>query len=578
VAFLRKYVRKYGVGFAVSVAFVMLEALVDLAQPTLLAHMVDVGVARGDMGSVLRIGGWMLIVTAAGALAASVRNVVSSRVSQAFGTELRADLFRKIVRLPLSELNRFDRASLVTRLTNDVSQLQMFVNGLMRIFTKGPLLCIGSVIMAIRLNPRLSLVVFAVVPIVLALIALSMKIGFPRFARVQEALDRVGAAVREYLGGVRVVRAFGRHDEEERKFAEVNAGYRRAAVAAARTAALFHPAVVLTVQFGIVAVLWISGAGVEDGSVRPGETIAFVQYMTQILFALMTLFMVFAMFVRAKASAVRIGEVLAAEEDVVGTEPVPDKMGLRGRIDFENVSFSYEGPGGPPAIRNVTFSCLPGETVGIVGPTGSGKSTLVSLIPRLYDATSGTVRVGGVDVRRLDPAALREKIAFVPQKTVLFSGTILDNIRMGRPDATEEEAEIAARSAQAHAFVAALPERYGAVVGQRGVNLSGGQKQRLAIARALVRKADILIFDDCTSAVDAVTEAKIRASLKEVCRGVTSLIVAQRISSVVHADKIVVLDRGEVVGVGKHEVLLSTCRVYREMWESQTGREMAVDV
>ncbi|PDO09730.1 MAG: ABC transporter [Candidatus Reconcilbacillus cellulovorans] len=578
MAFLRKYVRKYGVGFAVSVAFVMLEALVDLAQPTLLAHMVDVGVARGDMGSVLRIGGWMLIVTAAGALAASVRNVVSSRVSQAFGTELRADLFRKIVRLPLSELNRFDRASLVTRLTNDVSQLQMFVNGLMRIFTKGPLLCIGSVIMAIRLNPRLSLVVFAVVPIVLALIALSMKIGFPRFARVQEALDRVGAAVREYLGGVRVVRAFGRHDEEERKFAEVNAGYRRAAVAAARTAALFHPAVVLTVQFGIVAVLWISGAGVEDGSVRPGETIAFVQYMTQILFALMTLFMVFAMFVRAKASAVRIGEVLAAEEDVVGTEPVPDKMGLRGRIDFENVSFSYEGPGGPPAIRNVTFSCLPGETVGIVGPTGSGKSTLVSLIPRLYDATSGTVRVGGVDVRRLDPAALREKIAFVPQKTVLFSGTILDNIRMGRPDATEEEAEIAARSAQAHAFVAALPERYGAVVGQRGVNLSGGQKQRLAIARALVRKADILIFDDCTSAVDAVTEAKIRASLKEVCRGVTSLIVAQRISSVVHADKIVVLDRGEVVGVGKHEVLLSTCRVYREMWESQTGREMAVDV
>lgn len=578
MAFLRKYVRKYGLGFAVSVAFVMLEALVDLTQPTLLAHMVDVGVARGDIGSVLRIGGWMLVVTAAGALAASVRNVVSSRVSQAFGTELRGDLFRKIVRLPLSELNRFERASLVTRLTNDVSQLQMFANGLMRIFTKGPLLCIGSVIMAVRLNPRLSLVLFAVVPVVLGLIALSMKIGFPRFARVQEALDRVNAAVREYLGGVRVVRAFGRHDEEERKFADVNAGYRRAAVAAARTAALFHPAVVLTVQFGIVAVLWISGAGVEDGSVRPGETIAFVQYMTQILFALMTLFMVFAMFVRAKASAVRIGEVLAAKEDVVGTEPVPDEAGLRGRIDFENVSFSYEGPDGPPAIRNITFSCLPGETVGIVGPTGSGKSTLVSLIPRLYDATSGTVRVGGVDVRRLDPVALREKIAFVPQKTVLFSGTILDNIRMGRPDATEEEAESAARSAQAHAFVATLPERYGAVVGQRGVNLSGGQKQRLAIARALVRKADILIFDDCTSAVDTVTEAEIRERLAEISPGATRLIVAQRISSVVHADKIVVLDRGEVVGVGKHETLLSTCRVYREMWESQTGREMVVDV
>jgi ATP-binding cassette subfamily B protein len=528
------------------------------------------------MDVVLRLGGLMVLITAFGAVSASLRNVISSRVSQKFGAELRSDLFRKIQSLSFANIDRFERASLITRLTNDVTQVQNFVNGLMRIFVKAPLLCIGSLIMAIRLNPDLAVVPAIVVPIVAFLVYLNMKVGFPRFMRVQKALDKVNAVMREYLSGVRVVKAFNRFDYETDKFNDANVEYQSRSIQVMRAMAVFNPAIMLTVNFGIIAVIWLGGVRVADGQMQVGHIIAFINYMTQILFSLMTISMVFNMFVRARASTMRIGEVFAEVNTMTWNEktrdPVPQSG--KGRIDFEHVSFSYEGASGSPVLKHVSLTCLPGETVGIIGSTGSGKSSLVSLIPRFYDAVEGTVKVDGVDVRRLDPKLLRARIAVVPQKTVLFTGSVSENIRRGNEHATLEEIAAAARMAEADGFIASFPEGYETKLGQKGVNLSGGQKQRISIARALVRKPDILILDDCTSAVDMATEAKIKDALKRYAKGVTCLLIAQRITSIMDADKIVVLDDGEIVGIGSHDSLMSDCAVYREIYQSQIGKEM----
>ncbi|MVP01634.1 ABC transporter ATP-binding protein [Paenibacillus lutrae] len=619
-----KYIRKHWKPFSVAVAFLTLEALCDLMLPTLMAHIIDVGVAERRMDYVWTIGGLMLLITALGAASASIRNIVSSHVSQNFGAELRSDLFRKIQSLSFADIDKFDRASLVTRLTNDVTQVQMFVNGLMRVFVKAPLICIGSLIMASRLNPPLAVILVVVVPVVALLIALNMKIGFPYFIKVQHALDKVNGLMREYLSGVRVVKAFNRFDYEVDKFGAANGEYKHRSVTAMRVMSVFNPGIILTVNFGIVAVLWLGGLRVDQNQMQAGDIIAFVNYMTQILFSLMLISMVFTMFVRARASAGRIAEVFSQGNPVeleevhvhsgkihsgAGTIPAnhggtqeaaiqsggPDTAAgserhpggapasarlhedaearVRGRVDFENVTFAYEGSSGDPVLKNITFSCQPGETVGIIGSTGSGKSTLVSLIPRFYDAASGCVKVGGVDVTLLDPQELRERIAVVPQKTVLFTGTVADNLRWGKEDATAAEMEQAARMAEAHGFIDASPEGYETRLGQGGVNFSGGQKQRLSIARAIVRKPDILILDDCTSAVDAATEARIKASLKQYAQGLTCLLIAQRITSVMDADKIIVLDDGVIVGMGKHGELLAGSRVYQEIFRSQMGKE-----
>jgi len=626
--FLHPYVRRHGAWFMASILCLTLEAAVDLMQPVLLARIIDEGVAFLDLRRVLGLGGIMLLLTGAGALAATARNVISSRVSQRFGMELRADMYRRIQSMPLASLDRFDRASLVTRITNDVTQVQNFVNGLMRIFVKAPLMCIGALIMAASLNLYLASVLAAVVPVVLMLLALNMKYGFPLFQRVQRAMDRVNGAMREYLAGVRVVKAFNRFSYETEKFDRANAELQQTTTRALQTMALFNPAVMLTVNLGLVAVLWIGGWGVRTGRVQVGETMAFLSYMTQILYSLMMIFMVFAMFVRARTSALRIGEVFAAGDGaeasagVTGTaagpavapepagpaasadgegapvapEPAGPSAGpgggtaalspagsvagtaapAGGRIDFERVTFRYPsdaGDDGLPALREVTFTCLPGETVGIIGPTGSGKSTLVSLLLRLYDVTSGAVKVDGAGVRSVDPRVLRASIACVTQDASLFTGTIADNIRMGKEDATMEEIAEAARLAQAREFIEAFPEKYETRLGQRGVNLSGGQKQRIALARALVRRPRILVLDDAMSALDAVTESRAREALKSLGQGVTRILIAQKIATVMDADKIIVLDHGEVAGVGTHETLLRSCPLYREICETQLGKE-----
>ncbi|WP_103105580.1 ABC transporter ATP-binding protein [Brevibacillus reuszeri] len=573
--FYQKYIKKYGFIAAVSMIFLTIEAVCDLLQPTIMSRIIDVGVAQRDMDYVLQTGGMMLLITAIGAVAASIRNVLATYVSQNFGAQLRSDLFSKVQSLSFDNLNKFDKASLVTRLTNDVNQVQVFVNGMMRIFVKAPLMCIGGLIMATQLNAELAVVLAIVVPIVGLFIYLNMKIGFPFFLKVQQALDRVNGTMREYLSGVRVVKAFNRFDFEIGKFTGANQELQKKSVSATRVMSIFSPAIMLTVNLGIVAVLWLGGLGVEQGSIQVGHIIAFTNYMTQILFSLMLISMVFNMFVRAKASSGRIGEVFAEENQMTWKQgQLQEQSGDSGRIDFENVSFSYEGEEGEPVLRQISFTCLPGETVGIIGSTGSGKSSLVGLIPRFYDVTEGTIRVDGQDVRELDPKKLREKMAVVPQKTTLFTGTVLENIRWGKEDATMEEVEQTAMMAQAHEFIATTPEGYDTRVGQGGINFSGGQKQRISIARALVKKPQILILDDSTSAVDVATEGKIKEALKTYARGLTCILIAQRITSVMDADKIIVLDNGAIVDIGTHESLLAGCKVYQEIFQSQIGREV----
>ncbi len=568
---IKKYIKKYGLGFCVAIVLVALEAAADLMMPTILASVIDKGIAAKDMNTVWRLGGLMFVITLIGAAAAMGRNVVASTVSQRLGTEMRSDLFRKIQHLTFESLDQFERASLMTRLTNDVTLVQHFLNGLMRIFVKAPLLGIGAMIMAVRLNPDLSVVLFVVVPIVAVLVIFQVKVGFARFMGVQQALDRVNGAIREYLAGVRVVKAFNRFDYEVKQFDSANDLHRQQATSAMRAMAIFNPLIMLVVNLGVAAVLWVGGLWVNQGDMPVGHIVAFVNYMMQILFALTALTMVFNMFVRAKASAQRIQEVFRQDHKMDWNELTTDQFRMSGDVIFKDVSFSYAGHSDSKVLQNISFRVQQGETLGIIGSTGSGKSSLVSLIPRFYDMDSGSITVGGVPIQSVHPSKLREHLAIVPQKTVLFSGTILDNIRWGNESASMEEVEQACRLAEAHGFITDLPEGYLTRLGQRGINLSGGQKQRLSIARALVKQPKLLILDDCTSAVDMAMEARIKASLKQVAKEMTCFIIAQRITSVMDADHILVLDKGEVAGLGTHEQLMKTCEVYRDIYHSQMG-------
>ncbi len=578
MGYLKKYFRKYGFAAVCTVFILAVEAACDLTLPTLMAHVVDNGMAKGNLAAVMSLCSWMLVLTALGAVAASMRNIFSNNISQRFGRDLRSDLYSRILNFSFESVDHFETGSLITRLTNDVTQLQNFSNGIMRIFVKAPLLIIGSLIMALSVNPGMTIVPVIVIPVVIIITFINHRTAYPRFRRVQNAIDRLNGRMREFLSGIRVVKAFNRFDYEEKRFSGSNGELAGATAGVNRVIAGFVPTILLAVNIGILAVLWYGGYRVNEGNMHTGQVLAFVNYMTQILFSLIMLSFIFNMLVRARASAERIGEVFSTRENMVfNPEPAALTNGT-GRIEFKNVFFSYKPPeeGGPhePVLRDISFECDAGAVIGIIGSTGSGKSTLVSLIPRFYDPSSGRVLSGGVDIRDADIRSYREKIAFVPQKSVLFSGTIFENLRWGNPSATMDEVVEAAKTAQAHDFISELPEGYDSVIGRGGVNLSGGQKQRLSIARALVRKPQILILDDSTSALDAGTETRLREALKERVGGTTCFIIAQRLTSVLDADAIMVLDNGRIAGYGPHKNLLKSCPLYAELYHSQIGHEV----
>lgn len=572
MSFLNKHIKIYGKKFLIALMFLTVEAVCDLLQPTIMSKIIDYGVARKNMDYVLFMGMMMLLVTAAGATGAVIRSIVSSRVSQSFGARLRGDLFKNIQSLSFDNLDDIESATLITRLTSDINQVQNFAHGMMRIFVKAPILCVGSLIMAAMINPSMALILLALVPVIGSIIYINLKVGYPFFMNIQKSLDKVNEVVREYLTGVRVVKAFNSFEYEIKRFKKANSELAKASIKGMRVMAVFFPIISISVNIGIILVLWLGAGQVNSGNMHVGQIIAFINYMTQILFSLIMLSHVFNMFIRAKASAERIGEVFSQGPGLICPIDAINPDNIRGKVEFDDVTFSYKGTEGEPVLKNISFVCNPGETVGIIGSTASGKTSMINLIPRFYDPNSGSVKVEDIDIRHMNQEVLRKIIALVPQKVTLFSGTILENIRWGNETVSISEIEDAVRAAQAHDFIMSFPKGYDTILGQGGVNLSGGQKQRISIARALVRKPAILLLDDCTSALDMVTEVNLRAGIKNYLGNITCFLVTQRITAVMNADKIIVLDNGKISSMGNHEELMKNCGIYKDIYHSQIGR------
>lgn len=561
-------IKKHLLLFCCAIFFLTVEALCDLLQPAFMSRIVDEGVKYQDTSVVFHYGLIMLLVALLGALGAVMRNILASRTSQQIGKELRSILFQKIQTFSFANIDKLHPASLITRLTNDVTQIQNFINGSMRILVKAPITCIGAIFLIVTRTPKQIPMIVLILILCSFWILGNMMLGYPRFARLQKKLDRLNNVSREFLSSIRVVKAFGQERFETDKFAQAADELASSGTSAMRITSVFGPLINLTVNIGIVVLLWLGGKG-EQTDV--GKLMASVNYMTQVLFSLSMVSNILNSMVRATASANRVRQVL--DEVPAMTEPEsPENGSLSREVLFQNVSFSYPGSK-RLALQNISFHAMPGSTIGIIGSTGSGKSTLIHLIPRFYDVNAGAVFVGGADNRTLDTGRLRRHIGIVPQKSFLFSGSIMDNLRWGDSDAEDDAVFQAARTACAHSFIESLPDGYDTILGQGGVNLSGGQKQRLSIARALVRKPKILILDDCTSALDASTEARVMGNIRSFSQGTTVFLISQRISSVMRSDLILCLEDGVLCRQGKHEDLLRACSVYQEIYRSQIGDE-----
>lgn len=577
------YIRKHLGMFLVAVVFLAIETFADLLQPTFMSYIVDRGVKGADVGLIWRYGLIMLGITAIGAVGAVVRNTYASRTSQLIGKEIRLAIYEKVQTLSYENIDRLQPASIITRITNDVTQMQNFINGIMRIMLKAPVTCVGAVALIIFQMPRLLPLMLVILVCAGLLIYGNMKLGYPRFDRMQRKLDGLNHTSREFLSAIRVVKAFRAEEQEQEKFQEASLQLAEAGISSMRVMAVFGPLINLTVNGGIVVMLWLSG---REMAGEIGQLMACVNYMTQVLFALGMVSNILNSAVRAVASSARVQEILdetPAQAEVPARKelssraeaPIPDdekrrESGGSVSIAFRQVSFAYAGTS-RPAVQEADFTVREGETVGIIGPTGSGKTTLVNLVPRFYDATRGQVLVEGRDVTLTPTEQLRGYIAVVPQKALLFSGTILENLRWGDKEATPEEVRRAAEAACAEEFVSKLPEGYNTLLGQGGVNLSGGQKQRLSIARALLKKPRVLILDDCTSALDATTEARVLAGIRRESAGMTVLLVSQRIATVMKADHILCMEDGRVCGFGSHQDLMTDCEPYRAIYDSQIG-------
>lgn len=553
----------------------LLDVMVELSMPLLMSRIIDVGIANRDVGYIGRIGLLMVVL----ALFAIVCGVIFMRLStvgsMGFGANLRDALFEKVQQFSFTNIDRFSTGSLVTRITNDVNNLQMTFMMMLRIFSRAPLMLILAFILAYSINARLSLVLGVAIPLLVIAVLLIMRTAFKRFSIMQQKIDAINTAIQENLIGQRVVKAFVRADHENTKFGEANDALTNASIRAISIVILNFPVMMLVMSGATVAILWQGGNMVFGGELGAGQLISLLSYVTQILMSVMMISMVFVMSARAQASGKRVLEVLDAEVDILdkaglGETAGPGPQVSGGRVEFRDVSFRYNVSGtGADVLSGITFTAEPGEVIGVVGGTGSGKTTLINLIPRLYDVTGGALLLDGVDVRDYALDSLRGAIGVVAQGDMLFSGTIRENLLWGRPGATQAEIERVSQNAQAHDFIMSFPEGYETVLGQGGVNLSGGQKQRLTIARAMLKEPRILILDDSTSAVDSATEARIRTAFYNDLAHTTIFIIAQRLSSVRDADKIIVLDDGKMVGMGDHETLLQTNEVYQEINQSQ---------
>ncbi len=560
------YIKKHIGIFSLSMFFLTTEALADLLQPTYMAHIVDDGIMNADISQILHYGMIMFIIALFGAFSAVMRNIFSSRTSQSIGREMRSDIYRNVQRLSLENIDRLEPASIITRITNDVTQVQNFINSCMRIMVKAPITCIGAIILIIVQTPRQVPIMIAILTLSGLIIFFNMKIGYPRFGKMQKALDHLNNIDREFLSSIRVVKAFTAEDLETEKFEKASLDLANAGTSAMHIDAVFSPLINLVVNLGIIGMLWLSK---NQESSQIGRLMASVNYMSQILFSLNMFSNILNTAVRAAASSQRISEILNEKPAQKISENLlcPD---ICGEIDFKDVSFSYAGAE-KTSLNHISFHACQGETIGIIGPTGSGKTTLISLIPRFYDASEGEVLIDGNNIMKINEKTLRTAIAIVPQKALLFSGTIMENLKMGREKANEDEVRKAASIACADSFITASEKGYETLLGQGGVNLSGGQKQRLALARALIRHPKILILDDCTSALDAETEAAVLKGLRQNLNDMTTLLISQRISTVMHTDHILCLENGNLQGFGTHEKLMSDCSIYQAIYESQIG-------
>ena len=567
-----KYVKPYKKYFILGPLCMILEVIGEVLLPRLYSMIINVGVETHNLGYIIGMCLLMILTAISMMLGGVGGSWFGAKASVNFAADLRMDIYSKVQGFSFSNIDRFSTGSLVTRLTNDVTQLQNFVNMLLRMFLRAPGMLIGALIMAIVMNPNLAQVLAVTIPLLVIVQVLIIRTGFPRFTVMQGKIDRLNSGIQENLTNIRVVKSFVREDFEEKKFSEANADLKRAGLRALHVVIFMMPMMMLMMNFTALTVVWFGGRQVIFGDMLVGDFTAFLTYITQILMSLMMLSMLFMTSSRALASARRIREVLTETVDLSDESAKHKDLKVqRGDVEFKNVSFRYYKNSVGKVLTNINLSIRAGETVGIIGSTGCGKTTLVSMIPRLYDVDEGEVLVDGVDVRDYSLTHLRDGVGMVLQKNVLFSGTIADNLRWGDENATLEEMSAAAASAQADGFIRSFADGYETELDQGGTNVSGGQKQRLCIARALLKHPKILILDDSTSAVDTATETSIRQAFRNELRDSTKIIIAQRIASVMEADKIIVMNEGEITGMGTHEELLKTNREYREIYESQMG-------
>ena len=569
---LFRFLKPYWLLVTGVIIFTLANAMSELYLPTLMGDIVDNGIVNGDTSYILRVGAKMLIFALLATLSMIISSFLSSKASMGFGRDLRSRVFTQVEGFSLNEFDKIGTASLITRTTNDISQIQQVAVMGLRMMIRAPLMLVGGVVMAFSKNRELSIIFLIAAPILIISITIIGKRGFPLFKIVQEKIDKVNLVLREELTGIRVIRAFHKGDYEEKRFNKSNKDLMETSLNVARIMASIMPLLNIILNFTIVGVLWYGSKLIDLSQMEVGDLMAFIQYVNQVMFSLMMVSMMFIMIPRASASANRVNEVIDMKPDIMDKKEAKDITNLSGLVEFKNVSFKYPGAENA-ALNNLNFISKPGETTAIIGGTGSGKTSLINLLLRFHDVSEGSIYVDGVDIRDMSQAALRKKIGLVSQKSLLFSGTIAENIRYGKEDATIDEIKRAIETAQAKDFIMEMSDGLDSHIAQGGSNLSGGQKQRLSIARALVRKPDIYVFDDSFSALDFKTDKNLRKALSNETGNSTVIIIAQRVSSVMDADNILVLDDGEIVSQGTHKELLKTSEVYKEIVESQLSEE-----